>query len=483
MKAINWSNIIYVVGIGLIFESIFMIFPVLISYFSGEPHHFPLYLSFFITLSAGLAAFGFTRKKFKSNPHIRQGFMAVTAIWIMMPLFGTLPYLITGMIPRFADALFESVSGFTTTGSSILTHIEAMPRSLLFWRAETHWIGGMGIIVLVIAVIPHFRAGARSLLVSEGSLFGIDKFKPKFIEVAKRLWIIYFVLTFAQIIALRIAGMNLFDAVCHAFATIATGGFSTKDTSLAGYSPAIQYITTFFMFLAGMNFSLHYLFVHGKFKAVFRNEELRVYTALILTVSLIITFLLFTDYHDIEKSFRLAAFQVVSIITATGFATADYETWPHMAKILMFVIMFAGASIGSTGGGIKIARYVVFFKAVRKIIRDKVVKNIVQGVKMNGKILDQPIVFQAMIFIALYYLTFFAGSVIMVGLGNDAATSVSSVITTMGGIGPGFGAVGPTENFYYLNDLSKYYLDFSMIIGRLEIYPVISLFLPLFYKI
>ncbi len=483
MKTINFNNIIYVLGVSLLFESFFMLFPIFISYYFGEAHHFSLYLSFLITLVSGLAGYLFARKDFKVQPHIRQGFMTVTAVWLIMPLFGTLPYLLSHSIPRFVDAFFESVSGFTTTGSSILTHIEGLPKSILLWRAETHWIGGMGIIVLVIAVIPHFRIGAKSLLLSEGSLFGVDKFKPKFVEVAKRLWIIYFALTFIQVVLLKIAGMNLFDSVCHAFATVATGGFSTKDTSLAGYSPAIQYITTVFMFLAGINFSLHYLLIHGRFKSVFKNEELRAYTAIIIAVSLIIAFIILPQYSGFEEAFRLSVFQVVSIITATGFATADYASWSHMAKILMFIIMFIGASIGSTGGGIKVARWVVFFKTIKKLIRDKVVKNIVSEVKMNGKILGQNITFQVLAFIFLYLFTFLAGSVIMVALGNDPATSVSSVITTMGGIGPGFGNVGPVDNFYFMSNASKYYLDFSMIVGRLEIYPVISIFLPLFYKI
>ena len=458
-----------------------LVTPVVLIY--HEPGLFAFIVSFLITSTFGLLVMLLTKKRRSSDPSIKESFLIVSLTWIFISLFGTLPFLLTKSVPHFVDALFETVSGFTTTGSSILTDIEALTKGILFWRALTHWIGGMGIIVLVLAILPYFKIGGHHLMIAEGSFAGVEKMKPRLIDVAKRLWLIYVMLTIGEIILLCIAGMPLYDSICHSFATIATGGFSTKNASIMEYSPAIQYIIIVFMILSGMNFTLHYFALHRKSKAVFKNEEWKAYILIILIASILITLYVRNLYPTIEASFRHSLFQVSSLLTATGFVSADYEKWPFFTHAILFIIMIIGACVGSTGGGIKVARYVVAFKNVSRMFKRLINPNSIFVVRFNGNLIQNQTVRSISTFIFIYYLTIVLGSLIMASLGLDIRSASSSVITTLGGIGPGFGAVGPVNNFASIPIFGKIYLSFNMILGRLEILSVLAILNPSFYKV
>lgn len=482
-KFFNYHNVLHVIGITIVVEGIFLLVPIPVSIIYHEHLTFHFIASAIIALLVGLLLYYATKKQKSNEPSVKESLVIVSLSWICISIFGSLPYLFTHSIPHFYNAIFETVSGFTTTGSSILVNIEELPKSILFWRALTHWIGGMGIIVMVIAILPYFKIGGSHLMVAEGSYFGVEKIKPRMIDVAKRLWIIYVMLTICETILLYIAGMPLFDAVCHSFATIATGGFSTKNNSIMGYSPLIQYIITVFMILSGMNFTLHYFLLHKKFNRLFKNEEWKTYMLIILISTTLITFYISNSSNDIENSFRQALFQVSSILTATGFVSANYEEWSHFACVIIFIIMLIGASVGSTGGGIKVARYVIAFKNIKRRIRFTLSPNSVNTIKYNGQTLKYETVISITSFIFIYFFTIIVGSIIMTLMGLDIKTASTSIMTTLGGIGPGFGGVGPIDNFAAIPILGKLYLAFNMILGRLEILTVLAIMNPCFYKV
>ncbi len=482
MNRVNMVHVMHVIALSLLFESCFLLFciPIAIHYHENTVNE--LLISFAIVFVFGLVAL---LKSTKGGVTVsnKDVYLSVVLSWFFVCSFGAIPYYISGSIPNIVDAIFESVSGFTTTGSSILNDIEAMPKSLLFWRAETHWLGGMGIIVLVMAFLPYFKIGGHQMMMAEGSYFNTDKIKARTVDVAKRLWFVYLILTVLETFALKLAGMGWFDAICHSFATIATGGFSTKNSSLIDASPTIQYIIILFMVLSGMNFIMHYLFFHGKIKKVWCNEELRAYFLIIFVASLLIALTIFDNNRgDFEPIFRNSLFQVSSIITATGFISDDYLYWPLIAKFILLMVMLTGASVGSTGGGIKVARYLVFFKSARQRLRLMVRPNSIQVIRFNKVPLSEEIVSGVLGFMFIYFATILVGSLIMMLAGLDLISSTSSIVTTLGGIGPGFGAVGPVENFASINDFGKAYLSFNMILGRLEILSVLVLFVPSFYK-
>ena len=483
MKNIHFAHIFYVVGLSLVFESFFMFGAIIISYIFSDGQVLPLLLALLTVFISGITLTALLFKKAQIEPTRKDGFVGVAISWIAISLFGALPYLYSGVIPVWIDAFFESTSGFTTTGSSILTDIEALPPSMLFWRSETHWLGGMGIIVLMIAIFPYFGMGVNKMMLAEGSLMGVDRIKPRLIDVAKRLWGVYILLTVAEIVLLIMADMYWFDAICHSFGTVATGGFGTKNTSIIEYSPSIQYIITIFMFLSGINFSLLYFMIHGRISVLFRNEELRLYTLIVIVITLMVTFSLINlRGDDIEKGFRDSVFQVVSIITCTGFASADYEQWPVFAKLMIFLTMFIGACVGSTGGGIKVARFVILLKSLNHIVQKTLSPNKVYVIRYNGQPIDDKILYSTFSFVTIYILTFIVGTMSLTINGLDINTAGSAVITTLGGIGPGFGSVGPVENFASLPVFSKLYLAFNMIAGRLEILSfMVVLALP-YYK-
>ena len=442
-----------------------------------------LLMSILSTFAIGGVLYASTWRFRFAEPGVRESLVIAAMGWIILALLGCFPFLFTGTIPRFVDAYFESMSGFTTTGSSILINIEALPKSILLWRSETHWIGGMGIIVLVVAIMPFLKINGMQLFSSEASVVVEEKISTKVRYIARNIWLIYVGFTVAETFLLTIGGMPLFDSICHSFATVATGGFSTKNTSIADYSPYIQYVIMIFMALSGINFALHVLAVQGKYKTALRNQELHLYLKIILLVGLIITFLLyFSKDMPLEKAFRDSFFQVISVITATGFATADYLTWPVQAIILIAFLMLIGACAGSTGGGVKVIRHVINLQYLKQSLKRVLHPKAVFNIRYNNHILSSTQVSSVMTFILIYYGIVIIGTFAMVGLGTDWGTAFGSVLTTMGGIGPGFGAVGPASNFALLSDPEKYLLSFTMLLGRLEIFPVLSLFTNWFWR-
>jgi trk system potassium uptake protein TrkH len=436
----------------------------------------PFFLSGLVALIPGIALYFLTKKRPRTqNLTRKEAYLIVSLSWFSISLAGSLPYLFSGAIPSFTNALFESVSGFTTTGSSILTDIEILPKSILFWRSLTHWIGGIGIIVLVIIVMPTLRIGGYHLFTMESSLQ--DKIQPKIKAVGTRLLFIYVFLTLAEIVFLMLGKMSVFESVCHAFATISTGGFSPKNSSIAAYSPYIQYVVMIFMLLAGMNFIVHYHLLKRKFARIRKNEELRFYVGMILFVGGIITASLVYDMgKSMEESFRLAYFQAISIITCTGFATTDYLLWPGYAWIILFFAMFLGGSTGSTSGGIKMARHLVLLKNFGRIFRKLSAPNAVFPIRLNDRPLKEETNSSILTYISVYLLVWLAGSFVLQGMGIDGKTASSAVATCMAGIGPGIGTIGPVANFAHLPDLAKGILSFLMILGRLEIYTIMILF-------
>ena len=376
----------------------------------------------------------------------REAYLAVTLSWIVIGFIGSLPYLFSHSIPSFCNALFESVSGFTTTGSSILSNIESLPKSILFWRSLTHWIGGIGIIVLFILVMPSLQIGGYHLFTLESSLQ--EKIHPKIRSVGYRLLVIYLFLTFAEVILLLFGKMDLFESVCHAFGTVATGGFSPRDTSIANYSPYIQYVIMIFMLLAGVNFVMHYYLFKKQFKKIRNNDEIRFYLAMVGAIGLLATFSIFFKMDKpFEESFREGFFQTISIVSCTGFTTADYMQWPAFAWILIFFAMFLGGSTGSTAGGIKMARHVILFKNVQRIFRQLMSPNAIIPIRLNKNAVDMDTNNSILSFIVLYVLIFAVGSCVMIIMGIDLESAAGSVATCMAGIGPGLGDVGPAGNF------------------------------------
>jgi len=479
---INWKIIFQILGILLIIEGLFMFTGVPFSLYYCEDKCVSLVYGGVITIAAGFILWLLTRRADRTIGK-REGYIIVSLAWVVISLFGMLPYLMSGAIPGVTDAFFETISGFTTTGASILTDIEALPKGLLFWRAMTHWIGGMGIIVLSIAILPLLGIGGMQLFVAEMPGITHDKLHPRITQTAKRLWGIYVLLTFVETLILMAGGLNLFDALSHSFATMATGGFSTQNDSVAGYSPFIQYTIIFFMILAGTNFTLHYLWLHGKVKEVWKNEEFRYYILFSFGFAILITILLlFNGGIGAEKAFRDALFQVVSIVTTTGFVTADYLAWPAHVWIFIFLLMFIGGSAGSTGGGIKIARQIVLLKNSALEFKRMMHPHAVIPVRFSGKTVSQEIIHLVMAFFLFYILTFFAGTFIMTFLGLDFDTAIGATIASLGNIGPGIGGVGPVENYSALPMAAKWVSSFLMLLGRLELFTVMILFSRAFWK-
>lgn len=411
----------------------------------------------------------------------RDSYIIVTLAWFLIGVVGTFPYLFSGSLSGFHNAFFESVSGFSTTGASVITNIEILPHSILFWRSLTHWIGGIGIIVLIIVIMPSMQMGGLQLFSKESSLQ--EKFHPRIKEMGLRLALIYLGLTVAEVIFLLFGGMNLFESICHSFGTVATGGFSPKNNSIAGYSPYIQYVITVFMFLAGTNFVVHYYLLKRDFKRVFKNEELKFYFLVVLLIGAFIGIMLYLKTGmTFEKSMRDAYFQLVSIVTCTGFATTDYLLWPQYLWIIIFFAMFLGGSTGSTAGGIKMGRHLIVIKNVKRIFTQQKSVNLVSPIKYNGKSLSDSANSSALNFVAVYIIVFLLCSLLLTLLGLDLETSAGSTATCMAGIGPGLGTVGPVSNFAHLSVSVKYILSFIMIIGRLEIITVLVIFTPAFWK-
>ena len=479
----NIKIVFRVLGFLLLVEGIAMLLALGVSLIYGEHDVRAFLTSAGINISIGGLIILLTQKAVKDIGK-REGFIIVSLVWIVFSFFGSLPYIFSGSIPNFTNAFFETISGFTTTGSSILNDIEALPHGILFWRSITQWLGGMGIIVLSLAILPVFGIGGMQLFMAEVPGPTPDKISPRIRQTAKTLWVIYLGFTVVETLLLWVGGMSLFDAVCHSFTTMATGGFSTKQASIAHWSsPFIQYVIVIFMFFAGTNFTLSYIAIRGKFKSILKDEEFKYYSLFIIGFSVIIFIgLLITSSMKTEQAFRDALFQVVSIITTTGYATSDYLQWAPILTILIFALFFFGGSAGSTGGGIKIMRIVLLIKNSYYELRRMIHPNAVIPVKFNKHSVDSKIITNVLAFFMLYFFIFALSTIIFTLMEPDMESSMGAVATCLGNIGPGLGNVGPAENFIHVKPLGKWFLSFLMLLGRLELFTVLVLFSPTFWK-
>jgi len=459
-----------------------MIPPIIVSLIYGEDDFGAFLLSSAITLVIGGIIWLFNQDPDKEIGK-REGYLVASSVWIVFSIFGALPYMISGYIPKFTNAFFETISGFTTTGASILTDIEKLPHGLLFWRSMTHLVGGMGILVISIVLLPNFGTGSMFLYGAETSSASSGKLHPKIKDTASRLLWIYLGFVAILTVLLLLGGMNLFESLCHSFGTIASGGYSPKNTSIAGYSPYIQYVIGFFMIIAAVNFNLHYYLLKGAFKKVFENEELRLFLYIIggAVVSLTLS-LIFIHHYDSEKAFRDAFFQVTSVISTTGFASTDYMIWSPFMWFILFLLLFIGGCAGSTAGSIKVVRYLLLFRNIPVQFRKLLHERGVISVRLDGVIISEELIFRTLAFFLIYLLIWVVSTFLLMVTGLPLADSMGGAATCMAGCGPGLGSVGPVGNYYHLTDFAKWVLSFDMLAGRLELFSFLILFTPFFWR-
>ena len=479
----NIKIIIRVSGLLMFVEGVAMLLALLVSLIYNEPDKAGIAISSAINIALGTLIIFLTRNASKDLGK-REGFIIVSLVWILFAFLGSLPYIFTGAIPNLTDAFFATMSGFTTTGSSVLNNIESLPHGILFWRALTHWLGGMGIIVLSLAILPVFGIGGMQLYIAEVPGPTPDKISPRIRQTAAAMWLVYVLFTLIQTLLLWIGKMPLFDAICHSFATMATGGFSTKQASVAFWpSPYIQYVIILFMFLAGTNFTLTYFVLRGKFKPLLKDEEFKYYGIFVLFFTLLIfAGLLKWVPGGVEESFRNALFWVVSVMTTTGFATVDYLMWPPVLVILLFAVFFIGGSAGSTGGGLKVMRIVLLFKSGYYELKRMVHPNAVIPLKFNRHVVDSRIMNNVLAFAVLYMIIFGLSTIIFMVVEPDLETAMGAVATSLGNIGPGLGKVGPMFSYSEVHPFGKWFLSFLMLLGRLELFTILVIFSPAFWK-
>ncbi|HLT50085.1 MAG TPA: potassium transporter TrkG [Aequorivita sp.] len=496
LTKLNYKIISHLMGLLLMVNGGFMLLSSIVSWYYKDGVLKEMLLAGTVALGVGGGIMLLT-KNHRKEIQKREGYIIVTFGWIFMALIGTLPYIFTGAIPSFTNAFFETMSGYTTTGASILTDIEAVPRGVLFWRSITHWIGGMGIIVLAIAILPLLGIGGMQLFAAEAPGPGGDKLHPRITDTAKRLWLIYVGYTLAETILLKIAGMSFFDAINHSLATLSTGGFSTKNASVAYWNdnPMVQYIIIFFMFLAGSNFVLSYFAFKRKFQKIFQDEEFKLYSIFIVGLTIIASLLIYFEadvalssighpmvWGQFESAFRHALFQVLTIITTTGFVSADYTLWTPFLTIFFFGMMFLGGCAGSTAGGIKVMRHLIMIKNGMLEFKRTLHPHAILPVRYNRKAVPQPIVFNILGFFILYMLSFIIGTLVFSWLGLDFKTALGGAASTLGNVGPALGDLGPVDNYAYLPDAAKWWSSFLMLIGRLELFTVLILLTPFFWR-
>ncbi len=477
----NVKSISRTVGLILLITGIFQLFPLLIAVIDHEPRNILAYIeSLCLILLVGSALLLFSRggnRMFSAQ----EGFAATGLSWIFMSAFGALPFFLSGQIPSYVDAFFEMVSGFTTTGASILTDVEALSRCNLFWRSFSHWLGGMGVLVFLLAVVPGARKNGGTgiyLMRAESPGPSVDKLTPHLRQTAMILYGIYILLTALCIVCLLLGGMPVFDSFCIAFGTAGTGGFAIKNSSMGGYSCFLQTVVTVFMFLFGVNFSLYYMLLLRKFKAVFKNEELRLYFGIAAGSIVLIAINISRMYNTVYESVHHAAFQVVSIMTTTGYGTVDFEQWPAFSKAILLSLMFIGASAGSTGGGLKVSRVLLLMKSIRRTIRKALHPRRVQPVYMDGRAVSEEVCDNVNAYLAIYCVILVLSFAIISVDGFSIGTNFSAVASCFNNIGPGFELVGATQNFSIYSDLSKIVLSLDMLLGRLEIFPLLLLLSP-----
>ena len=475
----NGAMIVYILGQVLRIEGLLMLPSFFVGLIYGERQGWVYLVMAAVCLVLGtlIAA----RKPQNTVIYLKEGCVSTALCWIILSAFGAVPFVLTGEIPRFTDAMFETVSGFTTTGSSILTDVEAMSHPSLFWRSFTHWIGGMGVLVFLLAVLPMAGGSQFNLMKAESPGPSVGKLVPRVGTTARLLYIIYFIMTVAEIILLLLGGMAPFDAVTISFGTAGTGGFGVLADSCSSYSPYLQWVITIFMILFGVNFNAYYFVFFGKLRKALQMEEVRWYFLIILASTAIIFATLLEHYAPFE-ALTHAAFQVGTIITTTGFATADFDQWSTLAKTVLVLLMFVGACAGSTGGGLKVSRILVYFKSAIREIGSYIHPRSVNRIKVEGRVIETEAVRSINIYLTTYVLIFVTSILLISVEGRDLVTSFTSVAATFNNIGPGLNIVGPTGNFSFFNDFSKWVLIFDMLAGRLELFPMLILFHPTIWK-
>ncbi len=472
----NYGMLVYIIGSVLKIEGVFLTLPTMVAFFYGERSLVAFLITMILCLAIGIGA---TWKKPDNTVfYSKEGFLAVSLSWVFLSIFGCIPFVLSGDIPSFTDALFETISGFTTTGASILSDVEALSKSGLFWRSFTHWLGGMGVLVFILAVLP--MAGGRHMYLMKAESPGpsVSKLVPRVKQTARILYAIYFVMTVAQIILLLLGGMPVFDAVTLSMGTAGTGGFGVRNDSVGSYTPYMRNVITVFMILFGINFNIYYLFLCKKWKQALRSEEVRMYFGIIILAIVMITYNVRNFFPNGLKAFQQAAFQVASIMTSTGYSTVDFGKWPVLSQTILLMLMFVGACAGSTGGGIKVSRVLLMIKSVKRELHIIVHPRARMKIKMDDRVVEGDTLRSVNVFIGCYLLIF-AVSLLCISVDDfDFTTNFTAITATINNIGPGLGQVGPAGNFGGYSGFSKYVIMFDMLVGRLEIFPMMALFLP-----
>lgn len=472
----NYLMVLYILGFILRFEAVFLLLPALVGLIYQESSGFSYLLTAALCF---LFSFLLTRRKPKSSKlYTRDGFVTVAMSWVIMSIFGALPFVLSKDIPSYVDALFETISGFTTTGASILNDVEALTHAGLFWRSFTHWVGGMGVFVFIMAILPLMGGSTMNLMKAESPGPSVSKLVPHVKDTAKILYIIYLGVTVSEIILLCVFGMPLFDAVTTSFGTVGTGGFGIKNDSFAGYSPALQNIVTIFMILSGINYSFYFCILSKRFRDAFQIEEIRWYLFIILAAVGVISFDTQHMYGSLGETVRHAFFQVGSIITTTGFATTDFDLWPSLSKTILVILMFIGACTGSTGGGIKVSRLVILFKSIRKELSLIIHPREIRKIRMDGHVVEHATLRSTNVFLCIYFVVLLSSTLLVSVDEFDFTTNFTAVVSMLNNIGPGLNLVGPTQNFSIFSVFSKFVLMFDMLAGRLELFPVMVLLMP-----
>lgn len=477
----NHKVVSYMVGRILQIEALLFILPIIVSLIYGEKCVVALIISAVIALGIGILL---TRVFGKNDKLLfaKEGFAIVALAWISMSVIGALPFYISGEIPKYIDALFETISGFTTTGASILTNVESLSKGLLFWRSFSHWVGGMGVLVFVMAIFP--EESGRSIHIMRAEMPGpiVGKLVPKIRETAKILYLIYIFMTLIQIVLLLVGGMPLFDSITITFGTAGTGGFGIKNDSIASYSPYLQWVIAIFMMLFGINFNLYYLILVKRFKTALKSTELWVYIGILAVASLLITGNIYSLYNNIPDAVRASFFQVSSVMTTTGFATTDFNLWPSFSKVILVTLMFIGACAGSTGGGLKVSRIVIAIKTILRDIKRMLHPRTIGSVKYEGKKLDNQTINNITVYFTVYGILFIM-LLLLISVDNfDFETNFTAVTACYNNIGPGLAGVGPASNFAAYSVFSKLVLSVAMLLGRLEIFPILLIFTPHLWK-
>jgi len=476
----NHSIILYILGCVLKFESAFLLLPAIVGFIYREHAAFSYLFTAAICFIAGFILAH--KKPTNTNLFIKEGFVTVAASWVVISIFGAIPFVLTGDIPNYVDALFETISGFTTTGSSILSNVEALSKTGLFWRSFTHWVGGMGVLVFIMAILPLMGGSTMNLMKAESTGPAISKLVPHVKDTAKILYGMYIGLTFCEIFMLWVFNMPIYDALVTTFGTVGTGGFGIYNSSLGGYSPEIQVIVTIFLVLSGINYTAYFYIFSFKFKEALRIEEVRWYFMIFFSAVVIITFNIRGLYETFSESLRHAAFQVASIITTAGFATADFDLWPELSKTILVIIMIIGSCSGSTAGGMKISRVLMLIKTIKKELSLIMHPREVRKIRMDGHVVEHQTLRNTNVFFVVYFVILLC-STLLISIDNfDFTTNFTATIATLNNIGPGLAMVGPTQNFSIYSTFSKFILMFNMLAGRLELFPLVVMMLPSTWK-